>query len=430
MKPDDVDLESHVGVDPDRVNERVRARFAEFVANREQRLADLRERALDAEQEASALRNRVTALQEQVESLEQRRGSAAGTDLDTESLVATFGDALSSDRISRSGFTVSDLSVDLRANVVHTEDGVRVTLPEPGSRPAPESLSELRFSVRSDPAAGEPDFDEVPALVGMAEDGAREALREAGFDVGAVDTVAADAEPGRVVDQLPSPYSLAEPGAPVDLEVAAATEEAVDLVGEAFADVVRLAGDRFSLHRVTAVDSAEPSGTVLEQDPGPGEVATGDRLSLTISAYPEPEAGLDSAVAAAGEPVEAPDETVEDDADPADESGRHAPSGRAEHRTEGDVSVAEDLLAAAADPPADVAPLVERDVEEIDGIGDTYGRRLRTAGVESLADLVVAEPVRIADAANVTDDRAREWIEAGVNIARSVAGEDARGEDA
>ena len=416
MKPDDVDLESHVGIELGELDDRVRARLAEFVATREQRLVELRERALDAEQEARVLRRRVESLQEQVEALEDEMSETAGSgpDLDTESLVATFGDALSSERISRSGFTVSDLSVDLRAKVVNTDEGLRVALPDPNRRPAPDSLSELRFSVRSDPEAGEPELDEVPDLIGITEDGAREMLQTAGFDVGAVDTVPADAEPGRVVDQLPSPYSLAEPGAPVDLEVADASDETVNLVGETFADVVRFAGDRFSLQEITAVASPDPPGTVIAQDPAPGEVGEGDRLSVTISAYPEPNQGDD--LEASGSHAAESSESAENESEPTNDRGTGT-------------SVAEGLLAAATEAAPDEAdPLVERNVEEIHGIGDTYGRRLRDVGIESLADLAVAEPVRVADAANVPDDRAQEWIDAVLDIARDMAGEERTGE--
>ncbi len=428
MKPDDIDLESHVGVNLGRLDERVRAQLAEFVANREQRLAELRERALDAEQEASALRNRVESLQEQVESLDQgaSRRQTSGPALDTETLVGTFGDALSSDRISRSGFAVSDLSVDIRANVVHTEDGVRVTLPDPGSHPSPEGLSQIRFSVRSDPEAAEPDLEEVPDLVGMTEPGARETLQTAGFEVGSVETVAADAEPGRVVDQLPSPDSLAEPGAAVDLEIEEPAEEAIDLVGETFADVVRFAGDRFSLQEIRAVESPESPGTVLEQDPAPGEAASGDRLSVTISAYPEsadeapPEPGAEKT----DEPAKESGETAEEAPGGSDESGTDPSDEQTGPRFEASSPPADELLAAAADAaPDDVDSLVERDVEEINGIGDTYGQRLRNTGIETLADLAVAEPARVADAANVPDDRAVEWIEAVLDIARDMAGE-------
>jgi beta-lactam-binding protein with PASTA domain len=414
MNPDDVDLEAHLGIEAGRLNDRARRQLAEFVANREGRLAELRERALDAEQEAEALRTRVQTLSERVEALEQETGgrSETGPDLDTESLVATFGDALASERIGGSGFTVSDLSVDLRANVVSTDEGVRVTLPEPGSRPAPESLSELRFSVRSDPAAGEPDLAEVPDLVGMTEDGAGETLRTAGFEVGSVEAVAAEADPGRVVGQLPSPFSLAAPGAPVDLEVAAADDESVDLVGETFADVVRFVGDRFSLADVTAVDAPESPGTVLEQDPEPGAVQPGDRLSLTISAYPEAERTAD-------EPAEAEEraESDEDEPEPTDDGTAGSRADEA-HRSE-----TEALLAAAESAvPPDADPLVERDVEEIGGIGDAYGERLRVAGFESLADLAVADPVGVADAANVSDDRAAAWVDAALETARALAG--------
>lgn len=384
MKPEDVDLESHVGIDPEQLSEDIQVRLEEFVANREQRLVELRERAVDAEQEARVLQGRVESLQEQIADLEDQVGERehAGMNLEPTALLSTFGDALSSETVQKSGFTVSDISVDLRANVVSTEDGVRVNLPEPGTRPQAGSLSELRFSVRSDPATPELDLEEVPDLVGMTEETATDAITDAGFEVGSVETVTADAEAGRVVDQLPSPFSLAEPGAGVDLEVAEERPtEMVDLIGQRLSDAVRFVGDRFTLRDITAVESEEPPGTVIDQEPEPGtEVAEQDRLSLTISEFRSPKQRREDREA---EAEEAPEEAGEE------------------------------------------PPLVERDVTEIDGIGDTYGQRLRNAGIESLADLAVAEPIEIADAANVSGDRATNWIEAVHTRIQSETGADA-----
>lgn len=394
MKPDDVDLEAHVGIDPEQLSEDVRVRLAEFVANREQRLVELRERAVDAEQEAQVLQGRVQSLQERVATLEDQveEREYAGTDLEPSTLLSTFGDALSSETVRTSDFVVSDISVDLRANVVSTEDGVRVNLPEPGTRPHAESLSELRFSVRSDPTTPELDLEEVPDLVGMTEETARETLTDAGFEVGSVETVAADAEAGRVVDQLPSPFSLAEPGAAVDLEVAEGRPaEMVDLTGRRLPDAVQFVGDRFTLRDITAVESEEPPGTVIDQEPEPGtEIAEPDRLSLTISAF-------------------------------------RSPTQRREDREaeeEPEAEVTEQPEMEALEDEDEEYPLVERDVTEIDGIGDTYGQRLRNAGIESLADLAVAEPIEVADAANVSRDRATDWIEAVRTRIQSRTGAD------
>jgi len=49
-------------------------------------------------------------------------------------------------------------------------------------------------------------------------------------------------------------------------------------------------------------------------------------------------------------------------------------------------------------------------IESVDGIGSTYADRLEEAGIESTADLAVADPATVADAADVSEDRAESWI--------------------
>lgn len=409
MTNHDVDLQEHLGIDPDAVSENVRARLEKFVVAREQRLTELRERALDAEQEATALQARVESLQEQVASLEEQAGErdVQRVDLQPTNVLSSFGDALSSEDIQQSGFTVSDISVDLRANVVSTEDGIRLNLPEPGAKHATEGLSDIRFSVRSDPSAGELDLEEVPDLVGMREETATETLEDAGFEVGTVETVPADAEAGRVVDQLPSPFSLAEPGAAVDLEVAEEEQrEMVDLVGERLSNAVRFVGDRFTLRDITSVPSDEPPGTVIDQDPEPGEeTASLEDVELTISEYRTPDRERRER-----EPGESVEEPTEDDEEAAEEE---AAEDVAEEEAAEEESTEEPTDADRWEETTEtVDVLVDHDVTEINGIGETYGQRLRNAGIESLADLAAAEPFEIADAANVSRDRATNWLEA------------------
>jgi len=52
-----------------------------------------------------------------------------------------------------------------------------------------------------------------------------------------------------------------------------------------------------------------------------------------------------------------------------------------------------------------------RSVEEVEGIGSTYADRLADAGIGSAAGLAAADPEEVAEAADVSESRASEWIE-------------------
>lgn len=430
MTRDDIDLEAHLGISADRLDTDIRRRLGEFVASRERRLVELRERAIEAEQEVKVLEQRIEALQNQLASVDTGGGDQElpGITLEPATLVSTFGEALQSEQVQDSGFIVSSIDVDLRANVVSTGEGVRVNLLEPGVQASVGSLSELRFSVRADSSTPEFDLDEVPDLIGLTEETARQTLSNAGFEIGTVESVPADAAPGRVVDQLPSPFSLAESGAAVDLEVAEEQPpKMVDLVGQSLDEAVQFVGERFSLRDITSVESEKPPGTIIKQDPAPGdEIDERDELAFTISAFRSPEPSRDEQ-ADEGDEVNGDEDssgTPEESARREDEESSEAPDEELSEVSEGGVRDRLDArLREAIEVEAEEgkAPLGEHDVTEINGIGETYGQRLRDAGVESLADLAVAEPFEVADAANVSRDRARGWIDSVHTHLRSVA---------
>ncbi|EMA55298.1 MULTISPECIES: alpha/beta fold hydrolase [Halococcus] len=66
---------------------------------------------------------------------------------------------------------------------------------------------------------------------------------------------------------------------------------------------------------------------------------------------------------------------------------------------------------AASDDGSDAEADDESGLETVSGIGDTYAARLRGAGVETTADLAAADAATVADAAEVSESRATEWIE-------------------
>lgn len=52
----------------------------------------------------------------------------------------------------------------------------------------------------------------------------------------------------------------------------------------------------------------------------------------------------------------------------------------------------------------------ERQLEEIEGIGATFADRLREHGIETPADLATADVETVAEAADISEDHADEWI--------------------
>lgn len=51
-------------------------------------------------------------------------------------------------------------------------------------------------------------------------------------------------------------------------------------------------------------------------------------------------------------------------------------------------------------------------ITEVKGIGPVYATRLAAAGFNSVADLALADPERLADAAQVPVARANGWVDA------------------
>ncbi|EMA42831.1 class III poly(R)-hydroxyalkanoic acid synthase subunit PhaC [Halococcus saccharolyticus] len=67
--------------------------------------------------------------------------------------------------------------------------------------------------------------------------------------------------------------------------------------------------------------------------------------------------------------------------------------------------------AAAGDDERDTETDDESGLETVSGIGDTYADRLREAGIETTADLTAADAAFVAEAADVSESRAAEWID-------------------
>lgn len=60
----------------------------------------------------------------------------------------------------------------------------------------------------------------------------------------------------------------------------------------------------------------------------------------------------------------------------------------------------------------DTGRLIEGDdLTDITGVGPVFAARLRAAGVTTFTDLATSDPESIADTAQVSESRAKDWIE-------------------
>ncbi|RZN15529.1 MAG: PASTA domain-containing protein [Methanosarcinales archaeon] len=152
-------------------------------------------------------------------------------------LVSSFGDALEkmqialSEKSTRVKYLVSDMEVELKTNVAFNDDKNEISyqLPKLDDTLPPENLSTIRFKIKMLPGekvSGEEvfDYDEVPNLHYLTLDDAKYRITLKGFTVGEISYERTNrVEPGVVLSQIPSPFSLAAPKSPVDLTVAEPT---------------------------------------------------------------------------------------------------------------------------------------------------------------------------------------------------------------
>lgn len=379
--PGRFDLEELPRVDAERFEAVERAAIERAVNEREDAITDLRTELLEVRSERDAYQSRVEQLEgttqelrDRIRQLETERPSLEPGEILTEfgTAIRDVGDELD---VAGAGFTVSDVEVDMKANVVNTEEGMRLHLPSLDEEFAAESLSQLRFTVRRQPAREETEYREIPDLRFTALTAAEREIENAGFALGEVDREAAtDEPPGTVVEQFPSPYSVAPPGTEVDLVVAEAP-------GEAEPEEP----DSASEEPAQPVEEPEPPGGGPESE-FPAFETVGEFWTLYSDRLEE--AGIEDP----GEFVRREPEEVAEilDLDP------------------GGAEALRERVLALLEAESEESVI---DLRRIEGIGPAYARRLREAGVTHVGALAERDPEAVAEMADVSTARAEGWLE-------------------
>jgi eukaryotic-like serine/threonine-protein kinase len=132
---------------------------------------------------------------------------------------------------------------------------------------------------------------EVPDLIGMTRDEAKDALEEEGLELGEVTPeVNEDVEEGTVFEQDPAPGEETDTGSEVAITIAAPPEAIVvpTVIGQTQSSAEDEIGGAGLGVDVISEPSEEAAGIVIAQDPeGGSEAAPGDVVTITVSQGPE-----------------------------------------------------------------------------------------------------------------------------------------------
>jgi len=346
--------------------DRAEAREVEGLYRAKEYLAtEFRQRLIAVESERDLLQTKVDrlqaerdALRDRLDGLEAERGTVA-----PDRLVASLGDALASarDDLSAADYAIGRIEVDLKANVVGGADGPQFQLPDLAESVDRAALSTLRFDLR--PAARTDEtaaYDPIPDVRDRSLDEAREAIRRAGFAVGEVTTEPGDAD-DVVLDQFPSPRSVAEPGTAIDLTVSERRDVDVPaVIGHDLSDATAaLSAAGLGVGEIDAETRDDPPDVVVGQTLAAGEaVPVGTAVDLTVSAGPAEEA-----------------------------------------------SESEEMNERATETAA------SPDLEAVSGIGPTYADRLRAADIDDLPTLLDRDPAEVAEITRASTSRVEDWFE-------------------
>lgn len=185
----------------------------------EQTLATLQKDVANLNLERNNLQGQIEALRERNQKLEQHLQDVRKDQLQLRpnQVISELGrslDQVESD-LEESNYEIGDFNIELKANVVAENDELRFHLPSAEEDFASENLSTISLQMKRQSREQPLDNPEVPDLREMSIGEARRRIRKKGFEVG----TGADAESGVVIDQYPSPFSVAERGTTIDLTV-------------------------------------------------------------------------------------------------------------------------------------------------------------------------------------------------------------------
>ena len=156
----------------------------------------------------------------------------------------------------------------------------------------PPPNTQVRAGRRIELALNQPRQGEVPRVLGLTIDQAEQSITSAGYRLGAVHEVYAQAAPNSVIATSPTPGTTLPVGSQIELLVSGGPSPATTIIPDLrglTVDEARflLTTAGLQLAEVLETVSNSPPGVVIDQTPVPGMVAANTAVQLTVAARPQ-----------------------------------------------------------------------------------------------------------------------------------------------
>ncbi len=156
--------------------------------------------------------------------------------------------------------------------------------------PGPDSQVAIGSTIRLNVSTG-PGEAQVPSVTGFTEDAAKTTLKQAGFEVQAIQLVDDPSQQkGKAVNTDPPAGTVAPVTTKITLQISSGKVPVPDVKGKHFSVAEAILAQAKLSAEITEVENATAvEGTVLEQDPAPGSVLdAGSKVKLKIAKRPPP----------------------------------------------------------------------------------------------------------------------------------------------
>lgn len=190
----------------------------------------------------------------------------------------------------RVGYTISEFNVDLKSLVAVDKESqtLQVVLPEPGETLHPETLSTLRFAVKTVPKTvpEEEALVTVPHLLGLSKEAAASLLSRANLTLGEQSEQASSVAPGTVLSQEPEGGDQVPPQSGVRLVVASVRQVHVPSIIGLSLEEARATLEESGLKVGAMSDqpaSATPGAVIAQEPAADALINRGSTVALVVA---------------------------------------------------------------------------------------------------------------------------------------------------
>ncbi|OKY78702.1 MAG: PASTA domain containing protein [Candidatus Methanohalarchaeum thermophilum] len=193
-----------------------------IINQKEDIIKDLNTDIIELESKRNLLESRIEKLESEKNNLKNRLSEIDKTEtkINPSDLLKEVSSALTNaqEELKDKNLIIDDYEVELKTNLIYTDEGVKMYLPTLTEEFASKNLSNIKFKVGKTQEDDKIEYLEIPDFRSMKKEEAKEKIKTNRFKTGDIDYIQ-KGRPGIVQNQYPEPFTLAPPQTEIDLTI-------------------------------------------------------------------------------------------------------------------------------------------------------------------------------------------------------------------